>query len=199
MADEQQDTTAQKSAKTKDIAVELVQFLIVDDQPFLRHIISKCLEAHKVSRVSFARHGGEALHLLKTLFPTVQDTSPVGLIEARPNIAGDMYTESADFRAAPAYCVITDFNMPEANGLQLLKAIRCGETRIPRDTPVILLTGLDDDFVISAAQQLDVSVLLHKPVPRDVLWEKIQSALKLDSPAKDARIYAAVEISDDAG
>ena len=37
-----------------------------------------------------------------------------------------------DMEPASAYCVISDFKMPKINGLELLKAIRCGDAKVAR-------------------------------------------------------------------
>jgi len=182
-----------------NIPIELVQFLIVDDHDFVRRIVSQHLKSCGVKRFSFAKDGAEAIRLLKLLSPKIKDASLADLIGSRPDIAGDLYPESVDFKAAHTYCTITDFGMPNVNGLQLVKAIRCGQTRVPRNTPIILLTGYSDDYVVSTALQLDVNAFILKPVSRNTLWEKVERVLKSDAPVKEEVIYAAVEIPDEAG
>jgi DNA-binding NarL/FixJ family response regulator len=186
-------------AEAREIPVELVQFLIVDDHSFVRHIVSECLKANKIKRFIFAQDGSEALQILSFRSPLMMDTSLIEVIGTRPDIAADLFPSAQSFKAAHAYCVVTDFKMDDVNGLQLLKAIRCGETRIPRDTPVILLTGFSDDFVVSTALQLDVNAFVLKPVSNRVLWEKVQRVLKSVSPAKDADAYKDVAIPDEEG
>jgi len=74
-----------------------------------------------------------------------------------------------------------------------------GETGIPRNTPVILLTGFSDDYVVSSALALDVNAFVLKPVSRNMLWEKVERVLKSDSPVKEAEVYAAVDVPDEDG
>ncbi|MHB1205856.1 MAG: response regulator, partial [Rhodospirillaceae bacterium] len=186
-------------AATRQVPVELVQFLVVDDHGFVRHIVGECLKANKIKRFTFAQDGGEAMHFLTLLSSKSGDSSLVDLISGRPDIAADLFPESANFKAGHDYCVITDFKMGDINGLHILKAIRCGETRVPPNTPVILLTGFSDDFVVSTALQLDVNAFVLKPVSHRTLWEKIQRVLKSVSPVKDKAVYQKVEIPNDEG
>ena len=41
----------------------------------------------------------------------------------------------------PPDCVISDFNMPDMTGLQLLKLLRTGVAEVPRGVPFALMTG----------------------------------------------------------
>jgi|HubBroStandDraft_1064217.scaffolds.fasta_scaffold00032_92 CheY-like chemotaxis protein len=182
-----------------EIPVKLVQFLIVDDHASLRRIVSQHLKSCGFERFAYAPDGRAALQLLNFTPSEGEAGALVETIPSRLDIAGDPSPESIDFTVAHAYCVITDFGMPKANGLQLLKAIRCGETSIPGNTPVILLTGFSDDYVVSAALRLDVSAFILKPVSRNSLREKVQRVLDVGLSARPVASYAAVEIPDEAG
>ncbi len=74
---------------------------------------------------------------------------------------------------SPAHIVISDYNMPKLNGLQLLQAIRTfPATRI---TPFILLTGSGDRTVLQQAVKLGVNNYLPKPVQPAALQKAIQA------------------------
>ncbi len=74
---------------------------------------------------------------------------------------------------SPAHIVISDYNMPKLNGLQLLQAIRTyPATRI---TPFILLTGSGDREVLQKAVKLGVNNYLPKPVQAPALQKAIQA------------------------
>lgn len=76
---------------------------------------------------------------------------------------------------SPAHVVISDYNMPKLNGLQLLQAIRTfPATRI---TPFILLTGSGDRQVLQAAVKLGVNNYLPKPVQPAALQKAIQAVV----------------------
>lgn len=75
--------------------------------------------------------------------------------------------------SSPAHIVISDYNMPKLNGLQLLQAIRSfPATRI---TPFILLTGSGDRTVLQQAVKLGVNNYLPKPVQPAALQKAIQA------------------------
>lgn len=182
-----------------DIPVKLVQFLIVDDHSFVRRFVSQHLKSCGIYRFIYAQDGLEAARLLQFGSPQTKEASLVDMIGSRPEICGDLAPSSISMKVAHSYCVITDFGMPHANGLQLMKTIRCGETSVPRNTPVILLTGYSDDYVVSAALRLDVSAFILKPVSRNTLWEKVQRVLNGELTVREVAAYAAVEIPDESG
>ncbi|ALN71202.1 MULTISPECIES: response regulator [unclassified Aureimonas] len=75
--------------------------------------------------------------------------------------------------SSPAHIVVSDYNMPKLNGLQLLQAIRTyPATRI---TPFILLTGSGDREVLQRAIKLGVNNYLPKPVQPAALQKAIQA------------------------
>lgn len=75
--------------------------------------------------------------------------------------------------SSPAHIVVSDYNMPKLNGLQLLQAIRTyPATRI---TPFILLTGSGDREVLQKAVKLGVNNYLPKPVQPAALQKAIQA------------------------
>lgn len=78
----------------------------------------------------------------------------------------------------PFDLVISDFNMPETNGLELLKQVRVSAGGIPNDLPFIMLTGIADKAVVGAAIGLDIDAFVTKPVSRDFLKSRISHALE---------------------
>jgi len=77
-------------------------------------------------------------------------------------------------------CVIADFNMPVMHGLQLLKKIRMGENKVPRNLPVIMLTGHGEASLVNLAIQLDVNTFILKPATVDSIGSRLQEALAMD-------------------
>ncbi len=80
----------------------------------------------------------------------------------------------------PVDCVISDFKMPEMNGLQLLKSIRTGKNSIRRDLPVAMLTGFGDESLVGLAIQLDVNTFLLKPANKGTLVRRLENILEED-------------------
>ncbi|MFA6609202.1 MAG: response regulator [Candidatus Paceibacterota bacterium] len=88
---------------------------------------------------------------------------------------GKLQTEGADF-------VISDWNMPEMNGLELVKTIR--STPAYSETPVLMVTtrGNKDDVI--EAMQARVNNYIVKPFTPQALKEKLDHVLKSTSLAK---------------
>jgi len=189
---------AEQNAPT-GMPIDLVQFIVVDDYAFVRRIVGECLRASGVRKFVSAESGPEAINFLRRRSPTIKDSTLVDIVAARPDIAEDLCPEGAILSSDHGYCVITDFSMPNGSGLELLKAIRTGETSAPRNTPVILLTGYSDDFVIAAALELDVSAFVVKPVSRKTLQEKLKRVLLSKIDLKDPSVYRQVELPDEKG
>jgi len=90
--------------------------------------------------------------------------------------------------------VITDFNMPGMNGLELLKAVRVGDTDVDRDTPVIMLSGFDDEPLLHAAMELDASGYIQKPVSKVELVTRMNKIFMSEAKIKDVEAYRDVEL-----
>lgn len=63
--------------------------------------------------------------------------------------------------AAPFHLVISDYNMPKMDGLQLLQTIRSNQ-QVAR-TGFILITGTMDEAVIDTGKKLGMNNFLKKP------------------------------------
>lgn len=81
---------------------------------------------------------------------------------------------------APFDIVITDVNMPNMNGFELLKAIKADETL--KHLPVLMVTAeaRKEDIVLAA--QSGAAGYLIKPFTRVTLEEKIQKILAKQTP-----------------
>lgn len=98
----------------------------------------------------------------------------------------------------PLTMVITDFQMPTMNGLQLLKAIRAGDTPLARDFPVAMLTGYSERQLVDVALALDVNAFLIKPVSRDALARRLQKMVSAGADQaglREAQSYGAVAVN----
>lgn len=76
-----------------------------------------------------------------------------------------------DIRAYPVHLIISDYIMPDVDGLQFLEEVRKDE-RIG-NTPFIMLTGLTNRDLVEKAAALGVSNFLVKPFAPAALKEKI--------------------------
>ena len=75
----------------------------------------------------------------------------------------------------PLDLIISDFNMPEMDGLALLRAVR-GHQAI-RKLPFILLTGRGDRELVVKAAQAGVNNYLVKPFNDVILRQKMEQVL----------------------
>ncbi len=92
------------------------------------------------------------------------------------NEAGDGAAALETLNAESADFVITDWNMPTMNGLELTKEIR-GHAEYG-ELPILMITtrGMKEDVV--AAMQARVNNYVVKPFTPDVLREKIDAILQ---------------------
>ena len=75
--------------------------------------------------------------------------------------AGDGLTAMQKISANPVNLVVSDYNMPNMNGLQLLKSLR--EQKATRGIGFILVTGSEDPKLIDAGRKLGLNNFLKKP------------------------------------
>ncbi len=87
-----------------------------------------------------------------------------------------------DSMATKADLVISDWNMPNVTGLDLLRHVR----KTWQNMPFIMLTGrASEDFVV-AAKDNGVNGYVIKPFSPDQLMKKIQSVFNMVMKAPDA-------------
>jgi len=75
----------------------------------------------------------------------------------------------------PLDLVISDFNMPEMDGLAFLRALRGHPAA--RKVPFILLTGRGDRELVVKAAQAGANNYLIKPFTPDILRQKIEQVM----------------------
>ncbi|MCD6073517.1 MAG: response regulator [Rhodospirillales bacterium] len=97
--------------------------------------------------------------------------------------------------AAGPVLVISDFNMPKIDGLNLLKSVRMGQSGFHRAVPFVMLTGFSDRDVVDAALKLDVSAFLLKPVSKAALEKRLNHLARSEAEKgwlKPVDIYSVV-------
>jgi two-component system chemotaxis response regulator CheY len=140
------------------------RFLIVDDEAFMLSLIERMLKECQAGVIMKATDGGAALRAIKDNFTQVD-------------------------------VIIADYNMKPVNGLQLLQGVRMGvNPKIPREQPVIMLTGHGETDVVKAAIALDVHGYVVKPVALDKLVETIEKVLRRPLEAKEPDYYRGIKI-----
>lgn len=133
--------------------------LIADDEPMMRTVVEKALAVFPIRRSILAPDGRAALKAL--------GSSPDALA-----------SEADHAEISDVGLIITDLTMPEANGLDILRAVRSGYTGVAWNIPVILMSGFIDAEVDEAARALDVDAVLQKPVSLKTLRSAVVKAAK---------------------
>jgi CheY-like chemotaxis protein len=99
-----------------------------------------------------------------------------------------------DTGGKPLDLAVLDFNMPVANGLQILKRLRTGDLPAPRDTRLLMLTGSADFSLVGAAMALDVDAFVVKPVSLQAMATRLEKALGQRPDFKEPEHYARIDI-----
>ena len=123
-------------------------FLIVDDFSTMRRIVINLLKELGYTKTSEAEDGDKALKMLQ---------------------AGEAIVNPITF-------VITDWNMPVMDGLELLKSIRSSPTL--NKLPVLMITAEAKKENIVAAAQASADGYIVKPFNAATLNEKIAKIFK---------------------
>lgn len=94
----------------------------------------------------------------------------------------------------PTDIAVLDFNMPGANGLQILKQLRTGMLPVARETHVLMLTGSSDFGLVGAAMALDVDAFIIKPVSQQAMSSRLEKVLGQKTEIKSKDDYAKIDI-----
>ena len=121
------------------------RFLVIDDANAVVVMVKRYLRELGVLDISIASNGREAL---------------------------DRLTHAVD-TGTPIDFIISDLNMPDMNGLELLE--QCGQDSRLSTTPFLMLTSESDRALVIKAVILGVSDYLLKPFSPQSLEEKIIS------------------------
>jgi DNA-binding NtrC family response regulator len=93
--------------------------------------------------------------------------------------ASDGHEVMAALGEAPADLLVTDINMPDMDGIEILTALR----KQGSDLPVIAISGggyLGKDLLLASASMLGALVTLEKPFALDELREAVEGVLSKD-------------------
>ena len=125
-----------------------MRFLVIDDMAVMRKIIVKQLETFGYKSVETAENGKEALQ-------KVLDSVKNGI---------------------PFQFIISDWNMPEMSGLELLKALKANKD--VANIPFLMVTAEGEKDQIMAAISAGVTNYVVKPFSPQTFKEKIDLILK---------------------
>src|SRR5687768_2567562 len=126
-----------------DDKLDLFRILIVDDNPVDREIIKSHLDSIGFRNIQMARNGNEGIF-------KIENSSKV---------------------RKPFHIVITDWKMPEKDGLSMLKILNASSNY--KDMRVIMMTTVSDKNQVKEALREGVDAFILKPIDTDVLEDKI--------------------------
>ena len=132
------------------------KFLVVDDFATMRKVVKKVLTELGYSDIQEAEDGKAALQL-------IQDAANGG---------------------TPFQCIVSDWNMPNMTGLELLKA--CKADPKLKETPFMLVTAESEKEQIIEAAKAGVSEYVVKPFNAATLKEKLTRVYAKHHGAKAA-------------
>lgn len=89
------------------------------------------------------------------------------------------------FDEAKPDIVLLDVEMPGLDGFEICKAIRFKE--VDRETPIVLITGLEDESSVNLAYDLGATDFVNKPIAWSVLPHRIRYVLKASESLNDLR------------
>jgi len=81
--------------------------------------------------------------------------------------------------------VLLDVDMPLVDGFEVCEAIRAEES--VRQTPIFIVTGLEDDESVKRAYELGATDFISKPITWPVLPHRIRYVLKANGALNDLR------------
>ncbi len=93
--------------------------------------------------------------------------------------------------------IISDWNMPEKSGLELLQWVRSNDKY--RTTPFIMATGQGDKKQVKKAEDAGVSSFIAKPFNGEELNKKIEEAFGVNQPDEAEQAAQALPRTTDAG
>lgn len=133
------------------MTVPVKSVLVVDDSPTIRNFVNAALESAGFD-VTLAKSGFEALKVLKESLAKTQEA---------PGCADK----------SPFDLIVTDVNMPDINGLELVKFVRLSKSDALKRTPIVIISTDGRDKDRDRGMALGATAYLVKPFQPEVLLE----------------------------
>lgn len=122
-----------------------LKVLVVEDNQFMRTLLTDAVKAMQIGRVKMANSGNRALDLM----------------------ANNTYD-----------LVITDLEMENGDGIELIEAIRAGRKVSDPLVPIIVLSANTTRAMITSARDAGTTEFLAKPVSARALYRRISAIIE---------------------
>ena len=132
---------------SKAEALKSLKVLIVDDVATYRTALSSFLEKLGFTKIELAEDGNQAFSILTA----AKDSDPFGL-------------------------VFSDINMPECNGIELVKRIKADASL--KSIPVVMVSTENESSMVLDAISLGAANYIIKPFSAEVLIQKLKEVGK---------------------
>lgn len=93
-------------------------------------------------------------------------------------------------KGGPCDLLITDLEMPDVNGLELIRRLRNDNDPARRDLPVIIVTSISDKRMREIAHAFGAATIVFKPLDKTTLLEVVQ---KIVSGAEVEKLYESTQ------
>lgn len=134
--------------KVTDMAKASLRFLIVDDLPVMRKMLRIALHNLGYKNIVEVGNGSEAIREL----------------ERYSSLSSDGYS-----------LMLLDLNMPEKNGMEVLKFIR--DSKTIHKPPVIVITAENSKEVVLETMYYGVDEYMIKPITQKDVMDKVEKVL----------------------
>lgn len=102
-----------------------------------------------------------------------QSVEEMGVLNVNHDKSGDIAFPK--LAASPVHLVISDYNMPGMNGLDLLENLRMNQTT--RNIGFILVTGSPNQEMLARGQKLGLNNLIKKPFTTQSLKAAVEAVV----------------------
>ena len=86
-----------------------------------------------------------------------------------------------------AHVALVDYEMQPMNGVAFTQQVRAGQTPLPRDLPIVMMTGHADQAHVLRAREAGVNALLAKPLSAGAVIHSLEKMINLASQSKTER------------
>jgi len=89
----------------------------------------------------------------------------------------------------PVDIIISDWKMPDMDGVAMVRKLRRSEPNAAAFTPVIMLTAYSERDRVAEARDAGVTEFLVKPISPDALYRRVQAVVNRPRPFVRTKVF----------